>query len=107
PGAADPCPADRGGGRARLRGAARVLHGRCAMIDGPLVSIIIPTFNRTQYLRTAVNSALAQTYGHIEVLIADDASSGDVRGSIADLLADPRVTYHRNPTNLGMGGNTW
>jgi glycosyltransferase involved in cell wall biosynthesis len=77
------------------------------MTDGPLVSIIIPTFNRTQYLRTALGSALAQTYRHIEVLIADDASSADVRGSIADLLPDPRVTYHRNPTNLGMGGNTW
>jgi glycosyltransferase involved in cell wall biosynthesis len=77
------------------------------MTAEPLVSIIIPTFNRTHYLRTAIASALAQSYRNIEVIIADDASATDVRAAIADLLADPRVSYRRNPTNLGMGGNTW
>jgi glycosyltransferase involved in cell wall biosynthesis len=77
------------------------------MTSGPLVSIVIPTYNRSHYLRTALESALAQTYRDVEIIISDDASTTDVRSGIADLLADPRVSYRRNPTNLGMGGNTW
>ena len=44
------------------------------MIPG-LVSVIIPTYNRSDYLREAVESVFAQTYPLIEVLIIDDGSS--------------------------------
>ena len=44
------------------------------MIPG-LVSVIIPTYNRPNYLREAVDSVFAQTYPFIEILVIDDGSS--------------------------------
>jgi glycosyltransferase involved in cell wall biosynthesis len=81
--------------------------GSGAAPTGPLVSVIVPTFNRTRYLKTALDSALAQSYGNIEVLVTDDASTADVYGEVIATYADPRIKYRRNPTNLGMGLNTW
>jgi glycosyltransferase involved in cell wall biosynthesis len=76
-------------------------------VSVPLVSVIVPTFNRTRYLAEAVDSALAQTYRNIEVTIADDASQEDVASFVKARFTDPRVRYERNPVNLGMGPNTW
>lgn len=41
----------------------------------PLVSVIIPTYNRKEYLDIAINSAIKQTYTNIEVLVIDDGST--------------------------------
>ncbi len=71
----------------------------------PLVSIVIPTFDRPAYLEEAVASALAQTYPQIEVLVGDNGPS-DVTTSWSDeVTSDPRFIYRRNPRNLGMCGN--
>jgi glycosyltransferase involved in cell wall biosynthesis len=76
--------------------------------EQPLVSVVVPTYNRTTYLETALASAVRQTYRNLEILVADDASREDVFGAvIAKFAADPRIKYHRNPSNLGMGMNTW
>ena len=76
--------------------------------EQPLVSVVVPTYNRTGYLQTALASAVRQTYTNIEILIADDASREDVFGAVVSKFAgDPRVKYQRNPRNLGMGMNTW
>lgn len=71
----------------------------------PLVSLVIPTFDRPAYLEEAVASALAQTYPHIEVLVGDNGSVDVIRGWARELVSDPRLTYRRNPRNLGMCGN--
>lgn len=44
------------------------------MVFRPFVSIVIPVYNGSDYLREAVDSALAQTYGNFEVLVVDDGS---------------------------------
>ena len=75
--------------------------------EPPLVSVVVPTFNRTRYLAAALESALAQTYRNIEILVSDDASREDVFGDVVSRFSDPRIKYHRNPSNLGMGMNTW
>ena len=41
-------------------------------MKSPEVSIILPTFNRLQYLRPAVDSVLAQTFSDWELIVADD-----------------------------------
>lgn len=72
----------------------------------PLVSIAIPTFNRLDYLKEAVASALAQTHEPVEVLIGDDGQTDEIQAWGQDLARrDARARYRRNPSNLGLAGN--
>ena len=48
-----------------------------------LVSIIIPCYRQEAYLGEAVRSALDQTYPHLEIIVVDDGSPGDVAGVVA------------------------
>jgi glycosyltransferase involved in cell wall biosynthesis len=43
----------------------------------PTVSIVLPTFNRLQFLRAAVDSVFNQTFTDWELIIADDGSEGE------------------------------
>jgi glycosyltransferase involved in cell wall biosynthesis len=65
----------------------------------PLVSVIIPTYNRKELLQEAVASCLAQTYGNIEVLVVDDGSTDGTDEFVAQQSTGPRVgrniKYHR------------
>jgi glycosyltransferase involved in cell wall biosynthesis len=58
------------------------------------VSVILPAFNRLEYLRAAVESVLAQTHTDWELIIADD-ESGDVTRTFLDNLDDNRITRLR------------
>ncbi|MEA2570929.1 MAG: hypothetical protein QOI24_2930 [Acidobacteriota bacterium] len=69
----------------------------------PLVSIIVPVYNRASLLRQAVASALAQTYRPIEMVIVDDGSTDDTSLAIAELVAQhPEVRAVRRE-NGGPG----
>jgi glycosyltransferase involved in cell wall biosynthesis len=56
----------------------------------PLVSVIIPTFNRMAYLPTAIESVVDQTYEAWELILVDDGSTDGTR-EYASRLEDPRV----------------
>ena len=71
----------------------------------PLVTILIPTYNRAQFLREALQSALTQTYQELEILILDDASPDETASVAAEFADDPRVQYIRHSENLGISGN--
>lgn len=62
----------------------------------PLVSVIIPTYNRKALLMRAVESALEQTIGDMEVIIADDGST-DGTAELFKGAMDARVKYHLLP----------
>ncbi len=72
------------------------------MAEKPLASVIIPAYNAQQFLRGAVESALWQTWTHVEVIVVDDCSS-DATGRIADGLAaeDSRVRVVHRKQNGG------
>jgi glycosyltransferase involved in cell wall biosynthesis len=72
----------------------------------PLVSIGVPTYQRARTLRRAVDSALAQSYANIEVVICDDGSNDATEMLCRDLATqDTRVRYLRSSTNLGLAAN--
>jgi len=73
-------------------------------VSEPRVSVVIPTFNRSAFLRQAIVSVLAQTYPHFEVIISDNASADDTREVVA-AFSDPRIRYFQNERNLGMAPN--
>ena len=66
----------------------------------PLVSILIPTRNRPALLIKAINSALAQTYKQIEIVITDN-SDADQSCALQAFIEDKRVLYIKNLENIG------
>jgi glycosyltransferase involved in cell wall biosynthesis len=61
-------------------------------INLPIVSVVIPTWNRASTLKTAIQSALDQTDVSVEVLVCDDGSDDDSERIVAD-FTDPRVRW--------------
>ena len=68
---------------------------------GPLVSVVIATYNWSSVLRYAIQTALWQTYRSIEVLVIGDACTDDSE-SVAASFEDPRVRWHNLAENLGQ-----
>ncbi len=74
--------------------------------SGPLVSIGIPTYNRSQQLKRAIDSAFAQDYPNIEVVISDNASTDETQSLCEELCQrDSRVRYIRQSINRGIATN--
>jgi glycosyltransferase involved in cell wall biosynthesis len=63
--------------------------------EHPLVSVIIPVYNGTRYLRAALESVFAQTYRPFEVIIVDDGSVDD-SGVIAQSFPDVHYIHQAN-----------
>lgn len=74
-------------------------------MDEKLVSVIMPSYNGSQFLAASIESVLAQTYSKLELLITDDCSSDDeVRRIIMEYAAkDSRVKPVFMTENRGGG----
>lgn len=64
----------------------------------PLVSILIPSFNRPVYLKEAINSALTQTYKNIEVIVVDHSTDTKSKEMVQEnFIHDKRLHYEFHP----------
>jgi glycosyltransferase involved in cell wall biosynthesis len=68
-----------------------------------LVSVIIPCYNVSAYVKKAISSIIEQTYTNLEILVIDDASTDDTLAQIK-LIKDERIriiAYHLNTHKIG------
>jgi|GEM_PF-603479 len=78
------------------------------MKDAHLVSVIIPTYNRSNNLENAIKSVLSQTYASVEVIVVDDNGKDtntqkETQERMSKFLGDERVKYIIRDTNGGGG----
>ena len=77
--------------------------------ESPLVTFAIISFNQEGYIREAVESALAQTYSYLEIIISDDCSSDRTFQIIEEVVGNysgnHTVSLNRNPINIGLGAH--
>jgi glycosyltransferase involved in cell wall biosynthesis len=71
-------------------------------MNSPLISTIIPAYNREQFIERAVQSVLAQTMADLEVIVVDDCSTDGTAGRAAGLAqVDSRVRLLQQTSNMG------
>jgi glycosyltransferase involved in cell wall biosynthesis len=64
--------------------------------DSGLVSVIIPTYNRADFIGHSIRSVLGQTYSNLELIVVDDGSTDHTESVVAE-FSDPRFRYVRQP----------
>ena len=69
------------------------------------VSIGITVYNQAHFIGQAVESALAQDYPNLEVVVSDNHSTDRIEQALEGYLQDPRLKYFRNDRNIGMIAN--
>lgn len=71
------------------------------ILNNPLVSIIIPTFNRQDLILETINSILSQTYTNFELIIVSDCSEDNTREIVTN-IKDKRIYFFELPFNTGL-----
>lgn len=69
--------------------------------NAPLVSVVMPTYNRASYVAQSIKSVLQQSYTQIELIVVDDGSVDETEREVR-AINDSRVTYIKNEENLGI-----
>ncbi len=72
------------------------------MSKTPVISIVLPTYNRIDSLRVAIDSVLHQSYEDFQLIVVNDASSDGTRAFLDSDIKDKRVVLIHNPQNLGL-----
>src|SRR2546426_11874154 len=75
----------------------------------PLVSIGLPTYNRSEFLAGVLNNFRRQTFEDFELIVSDNASPDPEVARLCERIAaeDPRIRYVRHDKNLGSMANFW
>ena len=72
----------------------------------PLISIIIPTFNRAALIGHTLDSVKNQTYTNWECIVVDDGSTDETENIIQNYVTnDERFSYYKRPDHFKKGGN--
>jgi len=71
-------------------------------VSYPLVSVIMPAYNREKFIAESIESTLSQTYENFELIIIDDGSKDQTVAIAKKYLDDPRVSIIENPKNMGI-----
>ena len=74
----------------------------------PLLSICVPTYNRSKLLKASLLSILEQIEGReddVELIVSDNCSTDDTADVISSLQKNMNFVYHRNSENIGAGAN--
>jgi GT2 family glycosyltransferase len=72
--------------------------------DLPLISVIVPTYNRPEMLKEAINSILAQSYQNFEIVVINDHSL-NIEETISELNKGiNKIVYIKHPHNRGLAG---
>jgi cellulose synthase/poly-beta-1,6-N-acetylglucosamine synthase-like glycosyltransferase len=87
--------------------AAAVRGYRIPDMVVPKVSVIVPSYNHARYLGRRIESIVGQTFGDLELLILDDASTDDSLLVLLPYVGRPRVRLQVNPTNTGSALRQW
>ena len=76
-------------------------------VNRPLWSVMIPTYNNSKYLEQAIESILAQDPGsdEMQIEVIDDCSTKDDPEKIVREMGNNRVSFYRQPQNVGIGAN--
>jgi glycosyltransferase involved in cell wall biosynthesis len=69
----------------------------------PSVTVIMPTYNQSAFIRRAIDSLCAQTFTDWELLIVNDGSPDETRQAVQPYLDDDRIHYHAFEHNRGLG----
>jgi len=72
-------------------------------ISNKLVSVIIPSYNHSQWITHSIKSVLNQSYNNLELIIVDDGSTDDSHSVINRFRSDERVKIILNSQNIGQG----
>ena len=73
---------------------------------GPMITALIPTYRRPEYLQRAMKSVLGQSYGNLQLSIFDNASGDETIDVVNNLTTnDPRIKYHCHSNNIGALAN--
>ncbi|OBX21232.1 hypothetical protein A9996_07590 [Gelidibacter algens] len=76
-------------------------------MQNPLISIIIPTYNRAYIISETLDSIIAQTYAYWECIVVDDGSDDNTSEVMkAYCECDNRIQYHKRPENIIKGASS-
>jgi len=70
-----------------------------------LVSVIMPTYNRAEFIGKAIDSVLAQDYKHLELIIIDDGSTDDTKEIVESYLSDKILYYYQDNSGQSVARN--
>jgi glycosyltransferase involved in cell wall biosynthesis len=73
----------------------------------PAVSVIVPNYNHSRFLRRRIDTILAQTFQDFELILLDDCSTDDSRSILGEYAGDPRVRLEFNEVNSGSTFKQW